>query len=159
MLWLTKENINRLAHIKNGNRGQRGRGMNCVYWNKGNSLLKNKMQDIKVIVRDHHPHIFGLGEANLKREHDLDDIKIDGYNVHIDNAIDCPELANTARVVVYTHNLLRVKRRPDLELRNVSAVWLECGLPYQKSSLLCMAYTQWRLLDQTDDRSGTVNEQ
>ena len=117
------------------------------------------MQDIKVIVRDHHPHIFGLGEANLKREHDLDDIKIDGYNVHIDNAIDCPELANTARVVVYTHNLLRVKRRPDLELRNVSAVWLECGLPYQKSSLLCMAYTQWRLLDQTDDRSGTVNEQ
>ena len=70
----------------------------------------------------------------------MEDVKIEGYNLHIDNAIDCVELASTARVVVYTHHLLRVKRKFDLELKDVSAVWLECGLPNQKSTLICMAY-------------------
>ena len=157
--WITKQGLNKLAHVINGNRGQRGRGITCIYWNKGSSLLKNKMHNIKSLVQDHSPHIFGLGEANLKLGHDLEDVNIPGYNLHADNVINCSQLANTARVVVYTHNLLKVKRRFDLEVENVSAVWLECGLPNQKKSLICMAYRQWRLPGQADDRSASVNQQ
>ena len=37
---------NKLAHIRNGNRGQRGKGITCMYWNKGPSFLANKQEDI-----------------------------------------------------------------------------------------------------------------
>ena len=43
-----------------------------------------------------------------------------------------------ARVAVYTHNTLRVKRREDLEDDTIAAVWLECGLPNQKGILVCV---------------------
>ena len=150
---ISKRSINKLAHIINGNRRLRGHGITCLYWNKGSSLLSNKQDEIKQIIQEHKPHIMGLGEANFKYGHDLQDVKIQGYTLHLDSAVDCPQLENTARVVVYTHDLVRVKRRPDLELDNVAAVWLECGLPQQKSTLYCMAYRQWRLSGQPDQKS------
>ena len=64
-----------------------------------------------------------------------------------------------ARVAVYTHNLLRVKRRHDLEDDMVAAVWLECGLPRQKGMLICVGYRQWRLLGQQDNTSASVLQQ
>ena len=60
---------------------------------------------------------------------------------------------------MYTHELIRVKRRHDLECDDVSAIWLECGLPHQKSTIVCMAYRQWRLLGQSDEKSARVSEQ
>ena len=51
----------------------------------------------------------GLGEANFKNSHDLQDIQIEGYNLHVDSAVHSSELGNVARVVVYTNELLRVK--------------------------------------------------
>ena len=33
--------LNKLAHITNGNRGKRGKGINCLYWNKGPAFLCN----------------------------------------------------------------------------------------------------------------------
>ena len=64
-----------------------------------------------------------------------------------------------ARVCVYTHESLRVKRRTDLEDDTVAAIWLECGLPNQQGILLCVGYRQWRLLGQGDNNSATVHAQ
>ena len=158
--WMTrKKKINKSVHITNGNTGNQGKGITCIYWNKGPSFLKNKQEEIKQIIQDHKPHILGLGEANLKNCHDLEEVKIQGYNIHADSAIACTELGNTARVVVYTHELVRVKRRHDLECNDVSAIWMECGLPHQKSVIICMAYRQWRLLGQSGVNSSSVSEQ
>ena len=33
--------LNKLVHITNGNRGQRGKGITCLYWNKRPSFLSN----------------------------------------------------------------------------------------------------------------------
>ena len=79
--------------------------------------------------------------------------------LHLDSALGNSELGRTARVAVYVHELLRVKRRHDLEHDKVAAVWLECGLPHQRSILVCMGYRQWRLLGQADDSSASVAEQ
>ena len=70
-LWRTRAQINKLVHTMQGNRGQRGRGITCLHWNKGPSLLTNKQADIKSIIADHKPHILGLGEANLKNGQDF----------------------------------------------------------------------------------------
>ena len=157
--WKSKVSINKLMHILNGNRESRGKGIVCSYWNKGSSYLKNKQDDIKQLIQDHRPHILGLGEANFKKDHKEDDVTIQGYKLNVDSAIDISSLDNTARVVIYTHDSVRVTRRPDLELENIAAVWLEAGLPGQKSIIIFMAYRQWRLLGQPDDRSASVCEQ
>ena len=91
----------------------------------------NKQLDIKDIVDRHKPHVLGLGEANVRHDHDLEDVQLPGYSLHLDSSINNPQLG-MARVAVYTHESLRVKRRHDLEDDNVPAVWLECGLPGQK---------------------------
>ena len=130
---------NKMAHITNGNRGQRGRGVTCLYWNKGPSFSTNKMLDIETIVQAHKPHILGLGEANLHHNHDVEDVQLPGYTLHVDSSINNPNLG-IARVVAYTHDILRVKRREDLEDDTIAAIWLECGLPHQTSFLVCIGY-------------------
>ena len=135
------------------------KGINCIYWNKGPFFLINEQRDLETIIADHKPHILGLGEANFRNNHDKEAVQIPGYNLHLDSGVDIAEFGGMARVAVYTHNLLRVKRRPDLEDDKVSAVWLECGLPRQKGILVCIGYRQWRLLGQQDSSSASVSEQ
>ena len=156
--WEDSIQQNKHAHITNGNRGQRGRGIKCIYWNKGPSFLVNKQLDLETILSTHRPHILGLGEANFRRDHNLEDAQLRDYTLHLDSCVDNPDLG-LARVAVYTHSSLRVKRRPDLEDNEVAAVWLECGLPSQHSILVCMGYRQWRLPGQQDSTSASVREQ
>ena len=156
--WLTRRDRNRLAHLTYGNRNHRGKGVTCMYWNKGPSALHNKMLEIETIIDKHKPHILGLGEANFRGDHDIDSVQVPGYTLHIPSIVQRPGQA-MARIVVYTHHLLRVKRRWDLENENVAAIWLECGLPHQRGFLVCMGYRQWRLLGQTDSTSSTVAAQ
>ena len=155
---LSGRDRNKIAHITHGNRGQRGKGITCLYWNKGPSSLQNKMLDIATIMDRHKPHILGLGEANFRNDHEIDAVQVPGYTLHIDSSINNPALG-LARVVVYTSNILRVKRRDDLENSTVAAIWLECGLPNQKSFLVCMGYRQWRLVAQSDNSSASVSAQ
>ena len=156
--WMDRTQQNKLAHMTSGNRGKRGKGIKCIYWNKGPSFLTNKQLDIETIISSHKPHILGLGEANFRHDHDLQDVQLKDYLLHLDSSINNPQLG-MARVAVYTHNSLRVKRRSDLEDSTVAAVWLECGLPNQRSILMCVGYRQWRLLGQQDSTSASTTEQ
>ena len=61
--WIDSTQQNKLAHIMSGNRGQRGKGIKCIYWNKGPSFLTNKQLDIESIILTHKPHILGLLET------------------------------------------------------------------------------------------------
>ena len=128
MTWLNRRQRNKLTHTIFGNRGQRGKGIKCLYWNKGPAHLVNKQQDIESIISTHKPHILGLGEANFRHDHHLADVQQPGYTLHMDSCVDNPALG-MARVAVYTHSSLRVKRRADLEDSTVAADWIECGLP------------------------------
>ena len=116
------------------------------------------MLDISTIIEEHKPHILGLGEANFRHDHDVEDVQLQDYTLHLDSSLHNPDLG-MARVAVYTHNILRVKRREDLEDDTVAAIWLECGLPNQKSFIICVWYRQWRLLGQTDNTSASVPAQ
>ena len=55
--------------MTHGNRRERGRKI--VHWNKGPSYLQTKHQEIETIIAGHKPHILGLSEANLWKEHDI----------------------------------------------------------------------------------------
>ena len=144
---------------KNGNRGQRGRGIKIVAWNKGSSLLQNKHQEIETIIAGHQPHILGLSETNLRGNADLTLVQHDDYHLHTARTLSNPDL-DISRVVVYTHSSLVVKRQPDLEEDTLSAFWLEVGMPRQKKIVVANIYREWKMVNQgADNSSGSVAAQ
>ena len=154
--FLTAKQRNSLVKMQNGNR--RGNGIKILHWNKGPAHLVNKHHDIEAVISEHTPQVLGLSEANLHSRHDLMDVQHDDYDLHVSSTIDNP-LLKVARVVVYTHQSLKVVRRHDLEDDTVSSVWLECGLPRQKKILICHAYREWQYLNQDNAASGTLAAQ
>ena len=156
--WVTRKQHNKIMHSLMGNRDSRGKGIVSVYWNKGSSLLQNKQVEIGSLMKKHKPHVFGLGEANLKHGQYLGDVQQPDYTLHVDTCINNPNLG-LARVVVYTHNSLIVKRRYDLEDDLTASIWLECGLANQRKFLINVAYRQWQLVGQINGHSATVGQQ
>ena len=133
-------------------------GIKISHWNKGRGFLANKLTEIKSIVTDINPHILGISEANFYENHDQNQVRIEHYNLHISDTINNPAL-KVARTVVYTHQSLMVKPRPDLMSNDCSSVWLEVGLPRQKKIIVGHVYREWQLLGQLDDSSLSVPEQ
>ena len=81
--WLTSKDRNFLAKIVNGNRGTRGTGLKLAHWNKGPAYLHNKHLEIETLITDHHPHLLGLSEANLKKDHDHSLVQHADYHLRL----------------------------------------------------------------------------
>ena len=156
--WLTSAEWSALCKAKFGNRSQKDKGIKIIMWNKGSSLLQNKHHEIQTLIGDHKPHIMGLCEANLNYGVDLSLVQHENYQLHVPRSINNLALG-TARVVVYTHSSLIVKRRQDLENDTIPAVWLEIGLPRQKKILLSTMYREWQLPHQADTTSKSIPAQ
>ena len=156
--WLTAVERNSLARAKFGNRNQQSRGIKCIVWNKGSSLLENKHSEIETLIGNYHPHVLGLCEANLRSNVDISLVSHQDYNIHVAKTLSHPE-PGVARAVVYTHTSLSVKRREDLEDISLSAVWLELGLPRQRKILIATFYREWQHLNQSDQSSKSVQAQ
>ena len=65
----------------------------------------NKMEEIKILVEQHKPMVFGLGEANITADQDLKQLQLTDYNLHLPSSINDPN-QRIARVAVYTHKRL-----------------------------------------------------
>ena len=139
-----------------GNR--RANGIKISHWNKGPGFLQNKTTEIKTIINDLHPHIIGISEANLHQHHDQGLVQLDDYTLHISPTINNASL-KTSRIVVYTHQSLVVKLRPDLMCDSYPSIWMEVGLPRQKKFIVGQTYREWQLPNQPDKSSLTVPEQ
>jgi hypothetical protein len=139
-----------------GNR--RANGIKICHWNKGPGFLQNKTAELKNIINGFHPHVFGISEANLHQHHDQRLVQIEDYILHT-----CPTIENnslkTSRVVVYTHQSLVVKLRPDLMCDKYPSIWMEVGLPRHKKFIVGQTYREWQLPNQPDKTSLTVPEQ
>ena len=156
--WLSSQKQNNMTHAYFGNIGI-GVGVLTVYIRiKGCLSLHIKKSDIENIIKDYNPHVLGLGEANFWHDHDRADSEQPGYELHLDSSLDNLELG-VARVAVYARKSFKVTRRADVECKNVSAVSLQCGLPHQKSILMCIGYRQWRLMGQPDNTSASIHQQ
>ena len=63
-----------------------GPSLQLAYWNKGPSHLVNKKHDIASIMSQHKPDVLGVGEANFKPGHDINEAKQEGYSLHLRQA-------------------------------------------------------------------------
>ena len=102
--------------------------------------------------------MLGLSEANFRAVHDKTNVQLSDYSLHTAQTLENPDLL-VSRVVGYTHNSLVVKRRYDLEDKNISSIWLEVGLPRKRKVLVCHAYREWKHLYQPDNSSGSAAAQ
>ena len=118
-----------------------------------------KLGDIKTLLYQHKPHIFGLAEANVQSNHDQIEISIPGYTLHLPASISNPDLENVARVAIYVSNSIKVKQRQDLEDPLLQLICLEAGLPGKSKSLYIIGYRQWQLAGQKDSSSSTLCSQ
>ena len=118
------------------------------------------MDDIELAVSEHHPHLLGVSEANLKRVHDIQDVQLQDYDLILSKTMENDQL-QVSRVVCYKHHSLVGKIREDLMSDQFSSIWLEVGLPGKRKFLVCQLYREWRYLGQPNrgEHSATVQEQ
>ena len=156
--WLSRKDRNSLAKATTGNR--QNRGVKLAHWNAGSAHLHNKMQDIEKVISDYHPHVIGISESNLKKDHDLQDVQIQEYELITSKTLENEQL-NISRVVCYKHNSIVSKVRDDLMSDEFSSIWLELGLPNKKKFLVCQFYREWRYMGQADrgEHSNTIEQQ
>ena len=74
----------------------------------------------------------------------MTELQIPDYTLHLAPSLTCPT-PSPARVALYTHKSITVKRRPGLEENNLQLVTLEVGLPGMKKSIYMVAYRPWQL--------------
>ena len=91
------------ARLTYGNRSNKG--IKLSHWNAGSAHLENKTIEIENLISDHHPHLLGISEANLHKNHCIDNSRIADYEL-----ITCKTMENTSlelsRMVVYKHTSL-----------------------------------------------------
>ena len=124
----------------------------------GSAHLPNKMDDLVDVVSDLHPHVLGVSEANLKREHSLESVQIPEYDLVLSKTLDNDQL-RMSRIVCYKHQSMVGKVREDLMDENFSSIWLELGLPRKRKFLVCQLYREWQYIGQEDHSSRSVQAQ
>ena len=149
-------NSNFYARYTYGNRANRG--IKLSHWNAGNAYLENKINHIENLIADHHPHLLGISEANLYKQHGLDNCKISDYELITSKTMDNENL-QVSRVVVYKHISLVGKLREDLMSDRFSSIWMEVGFPGRSRFLVCNIYRDWQYLGQADNSSLDISEQ
>ena len=74
--------VNFLARYKFGNQNQRIKGIKNLHINIRS--LKNKIPEVKNIVRQYHPHILGVSESEVRKvnnQYDERKLKVPGYDL------------------------------------------------------------------------------
>ena len=153
---ISRKKINQQVRAIVGNRSNKG--IKLAHWNAGSAYLHNKVDELVEVVADLHPHVLGVSEANFKREHSLDEVQIQDYDLVLSKTVENDQL-RTSRVVCYKHQSLVGRVRDDLMDANFSSIWLELGLPRKRKFLVCQLYREWQYLDQADHSSKSVAEQ
>ena len=102
--------------------------------------LKYKVNEVKNIIKQHNPNIFGLSECELKKENvNVNDLKIPGYDILFPKSWN---LHGFARVLVYVKKSLHYQQVLDLEDNLVQSVWLKGGFKNGKKIYFCHGYRE-----------------
>ena len=135
-----KQTSNYKAKYLNGNKQAVKRGIRSLHLNIRS--LGNKVVEVKNIVREHSPHIFGLSECELKKiggQYDENKLKVPGYSILFPKSWAAHGFA---RVLVYVKNTLEYEQVSELEDDLVQSVWLKAGFRNSKKVYFCHCYRE-----------------
>ena len=135
--WGRKQTKNFLAKYVNGNRVK---GIYNAHFNIRS--LKNKVIEVKNLIKQHSPNILGLSECELRKVNNMFDeqiLKIPGYTALFPKSWTSQ---GYARVVVYVKNSLEFEQLHDLEDDQVQSIWLRGGFKNGKKIYFCHGYRE-----------------
>ena len=132
-----KQTSNFLARYLHGNRKK---GIMNVHLNIRS--LNNKVGEIKKLMKEHAPHIFGLSECELRKvdnQYDETRLKIPGYQVLFPKSW---AQHGFARVLVYVKKGFEFEQIHELEDESVQSVWLKGGFKNGRKMYFCHGYRE-----------------
>ena len=92
--------------------------------------LYRKMSEIKRLIQQEKPHILGISECELKKNHhQLDKLKIPGFDLLLPKSW---QVHGNARVVVFIKKTLHYTHIEDIENEDVQTIWLRAGFKNSK---------------------------
>lgn len=149
-----KKSKNATMHAIYGNRVNKC-GYNPSHFNKGNSDLFSKIDDIKLCAEKLNPDVLHIAEANLQYQKSNTITQLSEYEL-IQST-----LANKigySRNVFLIKNKIKYRRLPQFETDPISSIWLEIFPPKSKSIYVNGYYRQWNLPKQIRDTNSNTNK-
>ena len=102
--------------------------------------LKNKVYEVKQIVKENNPTLLGLSECELFKDRiDEKSLKVPGYSIVFPKSW---EKYGYARVVVYIKNTFKHNQILDLEDEEVQSVWIRGSQRNSKEIFFCHGYRE-----------------
>ena len=132
-----KETSNFLAKYVNGNRRK---GILNLHLNIRS--LNNKVSEVKKLIKEHSPNIFGLSECELRKINNYYDesrLKIPGYKILFPKSW---AEEGFARVIVYVKNNFEHEQLHDLEDEQVQSVWPRGSFRNRMKTYFCNGYKE-----------------
>ena len=125
------------ARSKNGNI-QKKKGILNMHLNIRS--LKNKVYEVKNLLKEHTPHMLGLSECDLTRDNiDEKCLKIPGYNILFPSSWTHHGFA---RVVVYVKKSFKYEQILDLQDDQIQTIWIKGGYQKSKNIFFCHGYRE-----------------
>ena len=145
-VWGKKQSKNFLAKYINGNRRS---GILNMHLNIRS--LKNKMSEVKNIIKEHKPHILGLSECELNKQTNVDEdfLKVPGYTTIFPKSWAS---VGKARVLLYVKKSLHFVQVHDLEIPEVQSIWIKGGFQNGKRIYFCHGYREHTPLAGTNNQ-------
>ena len=130
---------NSVAKCTNGNRQSVKKGVKNLHLNIRS--LVNKVFEVKNIIKEERPHIFGLSECELRKGGNLDEskLRIPGYTILYPKSW---ESHGFARVIVYVKKNLEFEQVMEFDDDLVQAVWVRAGFKGQRKVYYCHFYRE-----------------
>ena len=153
--WSYTNNGNKLTHALSGNKKV---GYKYLAWNCDRGFLsERKIDDLKVAINRHKPHLVGVSEIDLHRnENNLDHfatnylsteqlnekLQIQGYKIFLPKSW---ETLGKARIIVYAKDDMKVKHLypQDQEYFHIQNITLEVGFGRSKTHFCNFYYREW----------------
>ena len=102
--------------------------------------LRNKVSEVKNVIKQHNPHIIGISEAELTKDRvDEKRLKIPGYDILYPKSW---AEHGYARVVMYVKKTFKYQQVHELEDDQVQSVWIKGGQRNSKNIFFCHAYRE-----------------
>lgn len=130
---------NKYAKATYGNRDHLRRGVKNLHLNIRS--LRNKLSDVKLLIKQHKPHIFGISECELQKTNnwDLNHLKIPGYDLLLPKSWD---IHGFARIVIYVKSTVEYEQITVLEHDLIRSIWLKLGFKNCKNVMYCQVYRE-----------------
>ena len=154
--WSYLNDGNKLSHALQGNK--RNPGYTYLAWNCARGFLsERKIDDLKITINRHKPHLIGISEIDLFRKENNSDLfatnnfsteqlqeklAITGYRIFLPKSW---ETLGTARIIVYAKDDLKIQHLypQDACYDHVQNITLEVGFGRSKTHFCNFYYREW----------------